>query len=279
VASLLLKSGFMKSLLIVVSLLLSAQIVWAQTPNSPEVMQKGPYRGQVIDGGERQNIKILSQQGNTVVISNLRHDHDFWNAGITMDRVTEVSLLMEHFTGEIPAGHTMLRFKFDTPVTLMSGQKTAMVNDIVFSVAAVPFKGESFDLINGLKNHFAISYRFLSLSEKAKVIIDGRKHKVDQYVLKLTPAERGAVLAEALRMSNTAPMAGPYNTLRRSCTTELFRVLDDALHYSLLERVGNAVTKIGSIYPNVVKIALMSRGLYEGKAPSLNAEWCSKTLQ
>ena len=53
----------------------------------------------------------------------------------------------------------------------------------------------------------------------------------------------------------------PYHTLFRNCTTEIIEELDRVVSYTWGEQAKKFIVKVSEIYPNIVRAALIARGL------------------
>jgi len=162
----------------------------------------------------------------------------FWVAALDPTEVEKIIVQTEVFQSlpDIPAAHTQLRLKmFDGKcVQLYSqdrrylGQKGPCVENFLYSIEAMNTLGAdvTFDLVKGLKGYFMLAYKMIRLGDKAAYMVDEAKHPVVQIELKLegTEVER---LVDAFVSQGTNPdRTEIYDTLRASCTTELYRVFD-----------------------------------------------------
>jgi len=203
-----------------------------------------------------------------LVLANVFHDHRFWVARIPLDGVDRVLFQLEYFPAIVPAGHTQMRVRFrdDAPVVLIaqSGSDAGQyvtVQDLVVSVEAIGQPGYEYDLLRGLVNDFGAVYRVTSLAAKVDHMIVERQHRVEQWELYLEPGEPRHLIENFFYESDTRRMQSMYNTLFVNCTNEAIRILDESVDYSLAEQVGRFFAKITEFYPNVIRTALIARGL------------------
>ena len=175
---------------------------------------------------------------------------------------------LEYFPAIVPAGHTQMRVRFrdDAPVVLIaqSGPDaglTTTVQDLVMSVEAIGQPGYKYDLLRGLVNDFGAVYRVTSLAAKVDHMIVQQGHRVEQWALFLEPAETRRLIENFAYESDTRRMQTMYNTLLVNCTNEAIRIIDLSVDYTAAEQVGRFLAKITEFYPNIIRPALIARGL------------------
>jgi len=203
-----------------------------------------------------------------LVVANVFHDGGFWVARIPRDGVETVLFQLEYFPAIVPAGHTQLRVRFrdDRPVVLL-GQTAAnegeevTLQDLVFSVEAIGQPGYQYDVVRGLVDNFGAVYRVTSLAAKLDHMIVKQGHEVEQWELRLEPDELPRLVENYLDESDVRAMDYMYNTLFLNCTNEIIHIIDSAVDYSWNEQVGRFFAKMTEFYPNVIRAALIARGL------------------
>jgi hypothetical protein len=240
-------------------------------PNA--VMPKGPYKGQclsdharpVVETEESRNQPIWKEY---IEIANVSHLGEYYIAKIPVNGIDKIIFQLEYFPAAVPAGHTQTRlmFKKETPVTLTPqdtsrSHEEITVDNLVFSVEATGHIGYKFDIFNGLKNHFATVYRVKTLEGFVKRVIIEKNRKVEQWVLKLEKNEMRKFLVNYINESSQNQYKNMYNTLTVNCTNELVRILDKGVQYKWNEVVGKFVAKAAEFYPNIIRTALIGRGL------------------
>ena len=77
----------------------------------------------------------------------------------------------------------------------------------------------------------------------------------------LTPEEKAALVPFYIYESEAMAMDDNYHTIFKNCTTELVRILDGVVHYTLGEQIKRFILKATEFYPNIVRGALIGRGL------------------
>ncbi len=240
-------------------------------------MPKGRYRGRCLDTRQARSIVHLSAEqaapygglsSSEIVVANVFHDDAFWVARIPADGIETVLFQLEYFPAIVPAGHTQFRLRFsaDQPVRLIgqagaNAGATATLRDLVLSVEAIGQLGYQYDVVRGLTNEFGAVYRVLSLDAKVEHMIIAQDHEVEQWELELTTDEKRELLANFLDESDIRGMSFMYNTLFLNCTNELVRVLDDSVSYTVGEQLKRFLTKVTEFYPNIIRAALIARGL------------------
>lgn len=267
-------------------------------------MRSGKYKGQCIDTSWQRPARILSRAeaeaahvpSGYVGIANFSHGGRYWIAKIPVGAVEQVIFQMEHFDFAapvpvpgvgIPSAHTEVRFKFragsDVILIPQSAEAAAQgqapeirVSDIIYSVELVAPKGVSnFDFVEGIKGTFGIVYRFCSLDDKAKYMIADQSHRVEQFVMNLNDAQKQKLLLHSIVTSNDKGVSGIYNTAFRNCTTEAFRLFDEALSDDPGYVVPKYLAAILDNAPSRSKHSLEIRNLLTPSMPwpDLNQEW------
>ena len=194
------------------------------------------------------------------------HQGAFWIAFIPESAVSQVFFQLEYFPAVIPAGHTQLRVEYRTPVILY-GQSSSVkgrrdeVLDLTLSIEAVTRDGDSYDLLKGTQEHFAIAYRVTTMEARFESMILRQGHHVEQWRLMLDEEEAEALLSRYVSESAHHQLDYSYHTLFKNCTTEIIETLDGVMNYSWREQVQRFLVKVTEIYPNIVRAALIARGL------------------
>ena len=77
----------------------------------------------------------------------------------------------------------------------------------------------------------------------------------------LEEEEAEALLEQYVSESTMHQLNYSYHTLFKNCTTEIIKILDAVTIYSWREQVQRFLVKVTEIYPNIVRAALIARGL------------------
>lgn len=263
-------------------------------PGKHALVTKGRYKGKCQDSAHKRTALPLSSEQaasffkaadinpreGVIAVSNVSHGDQFWVALIPVDAIERVYVQMERFPPKWIAAHTQIRMQFqkDRLVTLVPQSKKNMnpitkISDIVLSSEFNAPVGVAYDLIKGLDTYnpfFSINHRMLSLQEKVNKVVIEEKHQVEQFPLNLSATETQTLLKKWLVRSAKENMTSMYSTLTCSCTTELYRVLDDSVDYA---KRGISKPKVGRI-PVLSERDLRSRKLLlAGKRyPDLDVE-------
>ncbi|MBC7385116.1 MAG: DUF4105 domain-containing protein [Cryobacterium sp.] len=242
-----------------------------KNPNDPyepnEIYSAGSHRGQRIPFEPRRSLKIISETKESVRVANFAHQGHYYIADIPKNAVTQILFQTDYFTSEIPAAHAEVRLKFDHAVRLQPQKKNEQnlpnwkISDIIISIEAVKDVSTPFSLVQGLQNEFTTSYRFISASTKYTDVVCKEKERVTQHILKLSAAERESFLIAAIRKSDSAGISEMYNTWTRNCTTEIFRLLDEATSPGAYVRLRSAARTLGAHYPVFAQSSLRARYL------------------
>ncbi|HUK63371.1 MAG TPA: DUF4105 domain-containing protein, partial [Dongiaceae bacterium] len=218
-----------------------------------------------------------------LLIANVRHAGRWWLAEVPVDAVSDVVLMIEYFPAAVPAAHTQLRFRFGgegvrlVPQVGRADTIVAPLTDLVYSVEAVsPVGGEGFDLVKGMRGHYATAYRFVSLDDRYHQMVTVDHHRVEQVRLALDPDQRRRVLVRAIRDSDAARLDRMYHTLALNCTTELLRAVDRAVPFDRWHRTLATLTGFLDGIPTQCRTAFAVRGLAprgHARMPDLEREW------
>ena len=236
--------------------------------------QSGPWKGACHDTRTRRPVDFLSDERAAIfqdptgylVVNNLYHRGAFWIAFIPERDVSHVYFQLEYFPAVVPAGHTQLRVAYQRPVILY-GQSSSVkglrdeVFDLTLSIEAVTRPGDQYDLLKGTQEHFAIAYRLTSMEARFEDMVLRQGHHVEQWRLLLEQEEADALLLHYISESAEHQLAHSYHTLFKNCTTEIIEILDGIALYSWREHVQRFLVKVTEIYPNIVRAALIARGL------------------
>ena len=232
-------------------------------------LPKGPWEGECMNTARRRPVIVLepaTEENPTLTVANLFHDDGFWTARIPTDQVENVYFQLEYFPAVIPAGHTQLRLQFASPVRL-EGQsewnvgQTDEVTDLVLSIEAVTRVGDGYDLFRGTQDHYGIVFRIASLEARYDSMITQQGHHVEQWILDLEDDEKQALVSFYAFESEELALQHTYHTLFRNCTTEIVGTLDAVVQYTVGEQIKRFLVKVTEVYPNVVRAALIARGL------------------
>lgn len=266
-------------------------IVDANDPFEPDQrMQTGPLKGLCINPVLRRSAQILPAEiarsyfdvrEGDVVVSNFSHQGKFWLARIPIGAATNVRLLVENFpivklpvAGALNVAHTQFRFGFLGQKILLKPQtrETSLatvpleLGEMIFSVENTGPFGEKFDAGKGLKGHYNIAYRAVSVPDKYDWMVAKQGHQVDQYRLALNAREAARLLYASLQEGTHYGVRRTYGTLGPNCSTELFVLVDNILGTS-----GNRPA-----IPNYAPDAFQRRGLVSDDAlPSLDQEFAN----
>lgn len=264
-------------------------------PKSQALVATGKYKGKCQDSVHKRTAQLLSQEAaapfyktadltprsGLIAVANISHNDQFWVALIPVNQAEKMIVQMERFPPKWIAAHTQIRVQFseNSDVILIPQSKKntnpmIKVKDLVFSSEYNAPADVPYDLFKGLNTqdpHFAINHRVTSLQDKVTKMVIEEKHQVEQFALNLTPAEIKTFFKNWFSRSAKEKMSKMYSTLTCSCTTELYRVIDDYVDYA--KRGTKKPRSVGRI-PVLVHYDLKSRKLLqEGKKfPDLDIE-------
>lgn len=224
----------------------------------------GPNEGKCVNTSERRSATPLTKveqayyrisvPKGSLSFANFSHQHRHYIAVVDPKGIEDVIYHIEYFPAVVPAAHNQIRIKMKpgSEVLLYSQELNARgrplsvgvvdkLREIVFSAEAIGPAGEDYDLVQGLKNHFVQTYRFVSMADKFEWMVTRQHHQVRQLSLNMTPEQKADFLKKALALSAEEKMSAPYNTLFNSCVTQAFKVLDMTIHYNTVQSIGVGV--------------------------------------
>lgn len=236
-----------------------------QDPFDPQAqMPDGPFKGVCVNSCEQRTAKILSPaqaaaynpKPGTISIANVSHKGKFWIAQIPVNGVRDAIYQIEEMFNSCPLCHSQLRFRFKpgSEVTLVPQSLTAdlaevQLSDLVYSIEATGTPGAGFNPAGALANLFGLSFRLVSLEDRAQRMIVVDKHKVEQIRLALKPEEKQRLLKNVMLQADRAGMNFMYSFYDRNCTTELFKVIDSSVSYGGSRRKPNPAKETFFYFP------------------------------
>lgn len=259
-------------------------------------LQGGPARGEPMDTERARPVARLDAAARAEAcaragidpatigeaFANFRHNGRFWISLVPKDAVKDVYVMLESFPAPVPAAHAMLRFALhdDKKAILVPQDKRAATEmlelpDLVFSAEALGQPGWRYDLVAGQTGSFGMVNRFESLEDRFHHVESYEPiHPVAQHRVNIDGHDKQAMLAEALRTSESKGLKDTYNTANNSCGTEAFAVLDRGIGNDVPPWVHAARFVTGERLPPLGELYLRMRGLLkEGeKSPSLHDE-------
>ncbi len=161
----------------------------------------------------------ISVNGNSVQIKNIRnfeyktttdYTPGYYDKTFSLDKIKTVDYMVEPFSGNSGAAHTLLSFGFE------DGSYVAI------SVEIRKEKGEKFSPVKGLLRQYELMYVIADERDVIKLRSNYRKDQVFLYPMKATPEQAKTLfldmLARAQKLQDKPEM---YNTLTNTCTTNI----------------------------------------------------------
>lgn len=245
----------------------------------------GPFAGRRLDVTRFRSVRLLSAEEAAAygveapeqVVANFLNDATWHLARIPPAPIAEVIAHVENVPASFPGAHAQIRFRLleGSELTLLRGT-SARFDDLVYSVEGNFAPGTSSTPAGGFEQS-GIAYMLMSLAEKVRAMsAQGALHKVRQFRLDVTDAQKQAIFQRALEIATRAESRKMFNLVRRNCTTEALAVLDGALHYPTWRRVVAKLTYGG--LPEAIPIYLAERGLLgpESRLPDLGEELAAR---
>lgn len=161
----------------------------------------------------------ISIEGKTITIKNIRNfeyrstsDYTprYYDRTFSIDKVKSVDFMVEPFSGNSGAAHTLVSFGLD------DGSFLAV------SVEIRKEKGESFSPVKGLLRQYELMYVIADERDVIKLRSNYRKDQVFLYPMKATREQTQALFLDMLtRAKKLQEEPEMYNTFTNTCTTNL----------------------------------------------------------
>lgn len=253
------------------------------------VMPAGPLAGVPISTREKRSGVILNEKEaapykpgpGEVVIANLYHEGKFWIAKVPVEAVKDVYFLSENYSKTLPLNHSQIRFQMEPghEITLYPQVGTKMpikrkLSDLLVSVEAHWAMGDTFNTFKGIFPRYALQFRVVSPDQAYYKSCFELRHAIQQIKMNLKPQEKSAIFLQALTDSNhNASFPRMYGALCKSCTTEVFKMIDSQMHYRhIISQIASGL----DISPITPRTYLYLRGLISAndlwKNPTPNFE-------
>lgn len=218
------------------------------------------------------------------VFANVRHEDRYYLASIPVESVRGLVFQIPVFS--IPAlgprrSHVQILASFAEPVVLApqfpaNPAQRLTTRELVFSA-------DSVGVTNGARFHPTRNFDGSLLlvntvaTREARLFdlfVEARADTVEQYRLRVTPAESAAYVRTFLRNAEVRRATRQYALDHRNCTTSQFEVLDRVLDYpsEVRERMGRGTP----FDPQTAPDALRKRNLVEAELPAFETEAASR---
>jgi hypothetical protein len=182
---------------------------------------------------EQRPASLVATAADSLTLSNVRWGFGkggrprFEDTTIRPDQVKDVYLILEPFQPEWLAAHGALGFELDKGgVVGADGKRSA---GLVLSVEARLKKGQSYSLVEGFKDRFGIVYQVGTMTDFYQKTVARQGNRVIRYRLKLTAAQKQALLRNALAEAVQDRSGEHYHTTRNSCYQNVHRILNTVL--------------------------------------------------
>jgi len=279
--------------------------------NPAATMPRGPYRGKcLLNSVKRPAYRLAASEvlplfpseptPSSVMdrdgfwIANVSSLGEFYLVKVPKQAPSRIIVHIEHFnTGipNVPAAHVQFRIQYPQNLQFYRQfpQATAPTfesPDLVFSVEANSAEGQPWDILKTLipetrlgrfatESEYVLAYRARSLADVVKTMITDQNNQVEQVELNFSPEEAAELVNVWLANSKETGSELPYHLLLRSCSTELFKNIDQVLAESRRTQRPDIRVRALNHMPWRAKEALRLRSLLSEERPplpSLNAE-------
>jgi hypothetical protein len=196
----------------------------------------GVFKGQCIDSCrfrkavvlQPSSAKAYGADGDHEVVANILHNGKYWIAKVPIKRTTEVDIAFENFLSGI--SHVVLRFHFSrkNPVKLYQEDDptvTQSIQDLVLSAEGVPPRDHKYSFFESSVGQYLLVYRFLSIEDTIRWMVDIKRHSVKQFRLNLDSAAREKLLVAGFEKSMGKSFHTIYKVLSNNCATSAMELL------------------------------------------------------
>lgn len=243
-------------------------------------MPKGPLKGQCVATNEGRPVEEIERSENTLIVKNVSHNSGFVVAKINLDDIQDAIFQLEKFPPEWLAAHTQLRIRFKSESVklaaseedLDNGKLISSTKDLIVTNEALGVKGFVYALVPGAMDNYLIATRITTLQEKIRIMIHRDHHTVKQFLLNLTPDEITELLIATIYKAKNEAYSVMYNTLKKNCATDIFKLIDDSLKTSTPQRNISNFYETLSFLPIIAPNILKDSGLLEAPFQDLNDE-------
>lgn len=230
--------------------ILSLTLMAAATPKSPTIQDSSctisrdnseeGYRftdivnmnkGKCVNTSIYRPIRNFTAQADKISFENYMNDNRFWKADLSLKAgdVLDVYFHVVRFPvlEGVSAAHTQIRFVMNGDlIHLKRENENLNLNDILISFEAALPKGESYNFALGAFDAYGLVARVMSTKQK----LAQASNMIEQYKLKLTAAQKVALLKNSLARAHEIGISSFYNTLRPNCTTEVLDLIDTVIN-------------------------------------------------
>jgi hypothetical protein len=196
----------------------------------------GVFKGQCIDSCrfrkaivlQPSSAKAYGADSDHEVVANILHEGKYWIAKVPIKKTTEVDIGFENFLSGI--SHVVLRFHFShkSPVKLYQQEDpeiTETIEDLVLSAEGVPPRDHKYSFFESSVGQYLLVYRFLSIEDTVRWMVDIKQHSVKQFRLNLAPDAREKLLVAGFEKSMGTSFRTIYKVLSNNCATSAMELL------------------------------------------------------
>ncbi len=229
-----------------VAISLSSLVSVAVDTKPCPMMKAGKYKGQCIDTSGKRAVKIVGQSTDSLTVLNFRKAGVFYKAVIPLSEVGSLSYEVVdldakpvNFLSLINISHTEMRFKMRPGSVIKlypnnehdGGAPIETETDVMVSMNYMAPAGIPYDPVKGFNEDlYASVLQIFSTQDEVKKRFVETKANVYEIDLNISGEQAGAVMREAMMLSDRIQYTVAYDTWSSNCTTFLFDILDSGLH-------------------------------------------------
>lgn len=232
---------------------------------------------------KRKPARIISKSENIYEIENIRwepevfdpQNYQWKNFKVDISKIKDVYFVKKPFTPEFIAAHSMLLFKFEKGGVINDrGQET---DSFVLSIEAYLREGESYSLIDGMKNKFNIIWLFATWKDYSyrTMLYDMDSRSLILYNVNLSDKQKKELLEYAIIQASVNRAGEYYNTLTNNCTNNLVILINKTLPQNQrikLWEIPYLVYNVRATMPNLVIDYLQGKGILGSEFKKINPQ-------
>lgn len=225
---------------------------------------------------KRRPARILSKTESVYEVENIRWEpksfepsnYQWRNFKVDISKLKDVYFVKKPFTPEFIAAHSMLLFKFEKGGVINDmGEET---DSFVLSIEAYLREGQSYSLVDGMRNKFNIIWLFATWKDYSyrTMLYDMDSRSLILYSVNLSLFQKKELLEYALVQASVNREGEYYNTITNNCTNNLVILINKTLPENKrikLWEIPYLVYNVRATMPNLVVDYLKGKGILGGE--------------
>lgn len=246
---------------------------------SVETYSPPPAEPPVYSPAQRR-VQILADEGGVMTASNVRWLYgeaapgkfDWATARIRPELVKDVYFIKKPFPPEWIAAHSMLAYTFEKGgLTDAAGNEAS---GLVLSVEAYLKEGQSYGIIEGMKDRFGIVWVMTTWEEYSAYSVLKGERLIPYKLKNFSAAQKRELVRESVRLAAVNRDGEFYNTVTNNCTNNLVilmnRVLPEIKRVTMWN-IPYLIYNIEATMPVIATGYLRKKGLLGPELPTVDA--------